>query len=74
VEADFTACEDFFCSGVNKVVPVICVFLLVSCYQSFFVYFDMTFVLLPDGHSILDISSLAKSLVIPGNLFISYKY
>lgn len=33
----------------------------------------MTFMWLPAGQSILDISSLAKCLVIPGNLFISYK-
>jgi hypothetical protein len=43
VEADFTACEDFYCSGIFKVVSMICVFLLVLCNQSLFVYFDMTF-------------------------------
>jgi hypothetical protein len=52
---------------------MICVFMLVLCYQSLFVYFDMTFMLLPTGQSVLDIGSLAKCSVIPGNLFISYK-
>lgn len=45
----------------------------VLCYQSFFVYFDMTFMWLPAGQSIFYISSLTKCLVIPGNLFSSYK-
>jgi hypothetical protein len=43
VEADFTACEDFYCIGIIKVFTMICVFLFVLCYQSLFVYFDMTF-------------------------------
>jgi hypothetical protein len=51
VEADFTACEDFFCSGIIKVVSVICVFLLVACYQPSFILIRV------DGQSILDISS-----------------